>query len=101
MNIPSKLLICGKEHKVIIDKESSGGWFDEGKVAIGIGTKYPAEVPEILLHEIIEAIYAIRNLRYTKQHAQPDNGDYIFVFDHELFEQSVKDIAAALKGIKF
>ena len=101
MTIPKSISICGKLHKVVIDKESSGGWFDEAKVAIGIGTKYPAEVPEILLHEIIEAIYAIRNLRYAKQHANPDNGDYLFSYDHEQHEQAVKDIAAALKGIKF
>lgn len=100
IKIPSEILICGKTHKVHIDKTTSGGWFDEGKAAIGIGTQYPADVPEILLHEIIEATLAIRNMRYARQRVTPDNGDYIFVFNHESFEQAVKDIAAALKGIK-
>lgn len=100
-SLPKSIPICGKAHKLILNREEGGGWFDEAKCAIGVGSKYPADVPEILLHEIIEATFAVRNLRYARQRGEIDNGDYIFVFDHEAFEQSVKDIAASLKGIKF
>lgn len=101
MNIPKEMVICGKPHRVILDKNKGGGWFDEARCEVGIGTKYPKEVPEILLHEVIESVFAIRNLRYVRERAETDNGDYAFIFNHELFEQAIKDIAFSLKGIKF
>lgn len=100
-NIPKTILICGREHKVIVDKNSGGGWFDEAKCQIGVGTKYPNEVAEIILHEVIEAVLSVRNMRYTKQRADIDNGDYLFCYNHEDFQNSILDIAQALKGIKF
>lgn len=99
--LPSQLVICGKPHKVIIDPSGSYGSFDEGKAEIVIGTSHKLDVPEILLHEVIEAVLAIRNMRYVTQRAEPTNGDYRFFYNHEEFEQSVRDIAAAIKGIKF
>jgi hypothetical protein len=100
-NIPKSITICGKPHSVKLDKEFSGGSFNEANASIVIGTAHKLDVPEILLHEVIEAVFAIRNMRYITQRAEPDNGDYRFMFNHEEFEQAVRDIAAALKGIKF
>jgi hypothetical protein len=100
-NIPKSITICGKPNKVIQDKSGNGGAFDEGKGIIVIGTANPLDVPEILVHEVVEAVLVTRLMRYAIERSQPENGDYIFVFNHDQFEIACKDIAAALKGIKF
>jgi hypothetical protein len=101
MKIPKTINLCGQTYKIRMDPNSTGGTFSEGKKIIEIGTAWPADVPENLLHEVIEGILAIRNARYTVERVNPDNGDYIFVFKHDQYEQLIKDIAAALKGIEF
>ena len=101
MRIPRKILICGTEHKVITDPTYNGGDWDGDKKTITIGTSCPADVAENLLHEIVEACAATRDLRYAIEREVVDNEHYLFSFDHNKYEQLVKDIAAALKGISF
>lgn len=101
MKIPSEIEICGKKNKVILDPSDNGGAFDENKCVIVIGTGIKADVPEVLLHEIIEAVFTTRLMRYALERAQAENGDYMFVFNHDQFELACKDIAVALRGIKF
>ncbi len=101
MKIPTEITICGIKHKVILEPDNNGGWFNEGKKAIGIGVVRKDDIPEVILHEVLESIMAIRNMRYAKERAEPDNGDYLFSFNHDQFEQFVKDAVAALRGIKF
>ena len=101
MTIPKTITICGKPNRVLLDKKHSGGSFDENKAVICIGTASPADIPEILVHEIFEAVLCVRNMRYAIQRSEPENGDYRFVFNHDEFELACKDVAAALKGVHF
>ena len=101
MRLPKSILICGIPYKVVLDPESNGGGVDYQKATVTIGTEHPAEVPEVLLHEVMEATMVIRNLRYALEREDCTNDDYIFNFNHKEYEQFVKDVAASMKGISF
>lgn len=96
MKIPKKIIICGKEFKIILDKKKSGGSFTFSDCTIIIGGLYPEDIPNIFLHEVIEAIFAERGMRY-KLYNDSQNQDYRFVFNHQEFENAIFDVAYALK----
>ena len=100
MKLPKKINICGIEHKVITTKERFAGEWDREKRTIKIGTGIEGDILENFLHEVIEAITSIRDLRYALEKEETSNEDYRFSFNHKEFEQMVKDVAAALKGLK-
>ena len=101
LKIPSSILICGIPYKVKVDPSHDGGEFSEEDRTIIIGTSNPDKVSNIFLHEVIESIAAIRDLRYIKQRAEVNNGDYLFSFGHDSYEQLIADVAASLAGISF
>jgi hypothetical protein len=88
-------------YKVKANSSHNGGNFAEAEQLIEVGTQWPADVPENLLHESIEGIMSVRGLRYALEKVEPDSSDYVFVFNHAQFEQLIKDVAAALKGVNF
>jgi len=101
MKIPSKIFVCGVNYTVKKDPGCVGGSFDTEKAEIVIGTRVPHDVADTFLHEVIELVYATRNMRYIRQVPEQDNGDYIFHYSHEEHYHAIADIAAALKGIRF
>ena len=101
MKLPHTVQICGKTYKVIPLKDSNGGYFDEAKCEIGVGVQYPKDTAENLLHECLEGILAIRDLRYALEKAEPTSGDLLFSFSHKDYENAIKDLVCALKGIHF
>lgn len=98
--LPKAVNICGVQYRVRQDRRATGGAFDIEKAEIVIGTRVPHDVLDTFLHEVIEGIYAVRNMRYAKQVADPDNGDYVFHYNHEEHHHAMADIAAALKGLR-
>lgn len=101
MKLPNKITVCGVSYRVKKDRTCTGGAFDTEKAEIVIGTRVPHDVADTFLHEVIELVYATRNMRYVKPVPDPDNGDYVFHYSHEEHHQAIADIAAALKGIRF
>lgn len=101
MRLPKTISICGIPHRVISSKEESGGGWDQAKRIITIDTSVPADVPEILLHEVIEATMAIRDIRYALEREEASNEDYKFVMNHKEFDQMVKDVTSSLRGLRF
>lgn len=101
MKLPAHILVCGNKYTIKKDPTSNGGSFDTYSRVIVIGTIDKHKTPAIFLHEITELVYALRNIRYIKQVSEPDNGDYLFVCNHEQFDLASEDIAAAIKGIRF
>jgi len=101
MKIPETIIICGQPHKVILDPTSNGGGFDCVKREITIGTEDPKEIEENLVHEVCEAILAIRDYRYVTERGELDNSDYRFFFNHKEFELFARDLAIALHGLSF
>ena len=99
MKLPKYLVVCGEKYIVKQDTQSNGGSFDTFKREIVIGTIDKPKVLAVLLHEVTELVFSIRNLRYTKQVVDPDNGDILFSFDHEQFNQAMEDVAATLKSV--
>jgi NADH:ubiquinone oxidoreductase subunit F (NADH-binding) len=97
MQLPKKILLCGNTYKIKYNKKHDGGSWNGNEIEVGTLDK--KQILENLLHEIIEAIFAIRDMRYIRQVDEPGNDDYIFVFTHKEFQLAVKDIAAALKKI--
>jgi hypothetical protein len=99
MQIPTQVNICGKPFKVVKINKSNGGYFDEAKGEIGIGIMHKADISENIIHECLEGILAIRDLRFALEKADPQSGDLVFVLNHQQFEQAVKDLASALRGL--
>lgn len=95
-----KIKILGKEWTIKYEKSRSGGEFWGDKFEIIVGTKYPKDIPDILYHEIIEAILTERGLRYNR-YSQAANSGYMFVFDHKEFENLIVDISSVLYNFKY
>jgi hypothetical protein len=100
MKIPKTVCLCGKLFKIEKDPTSGGGWFRCDTQTISVGTKFPERIPEIFLHEIIETIFALRDMRYY-QNTTRENGDLLFNFNHKEFTAAILDISCALGEIKF
>ena len=99
MKLPNKILICGIEHKVVLDPGHCGASYDEGTKTIEVGTQYPDDVFENFLHEVVEATLALRDMRYALEREELSNYDYMFAFGHKEFEHFVKDLSCSLKGM--
>jgi hypothetical protein len=97
MKIPNKVPICGRMYKIRTNSKTFEGSFSEADQCITVGTAFPPDIPEILLHEIVEATCAIRNIRYVAERGEPDNGDYRFMFNHDEFENMIKDVTESMK----
>ena len=101
MRLPKSVNICGKTIAVVSDKTHDGGSFDEETNTIEIGTRDPDEVAENLVHEVGEAIMAIRDFRFVPEREEKENGDYRFFLSHTDWQLFAKDLAIALRGISF
>ena len=97
VKLPKKVIIAGREYKVEVVKGKGGGHFDSSKPLITIGTAFTQETPGVFLHEVAEALLAERRLRYQINHNPLSNGDYLFVMNHDQFEDFIFDLAYALK----
>jgi hypothetical protein len=100
MQIPKTVLLCGKIFKIKTDPLSGGGWFRASPPVICVGTKFPERIPEVFLHEIIETVFALRDMRYYQNTGQ-ENGDILFNFNHKEFTAAVLDISCALQQLNF
>lgn len=94
--LPKTVNICGSDCKVELDKNSSGGEYRFHDGRIKIGTQKPKSVVEIFLHEVIEGILHERGHRYTKY--EDINDGIVFTFNHNEFENWVKDLSAAIQS---
>ena len=97
MKIPKTIIICGQPW-TIKQVRGGGGDFDSETRTITVGI-HPMkdDTLEIFLHEIIECIMSMRDVRYKNNH-QGDNDSIRFVISHAEFQQVVHDIAASLRG---
>ena len=100
MKLPGKVIIYGREWKVVKDPKSNGGnSVTAPRPEIHVGTKEKSRIPEIFLHEVIESILMDNCLRFRAPHVNSDNGDYVFIFNHQQFENIVPQIVLALKDV--
>lgn len=97
MRLPKKVIIAAREWDITENKKDGGGKFFGSEYKIEIGTKYKKDIPGVFLHEVAEAILAEKCLRFNNGHSPATNGDYLFVMNHEQFEQFIFDLAYALK----
>lgn len=96
LKIPKSVVISGKRWKVVVDPKNGGGWFDGAKNIISIGTKYPQDISDIFIHEVLECILTENNLRYSLGRTPKENGDLIFSFNHKEFEAVCANLAFTL-----
>ena len=101
MRLPKSVDICGKRVTVVANKEHDGGSFNQATYTIEIGTSDPGEVSENLLHEIGEAIMAMRDFRFAPEKEELENGDYRFFLNHADWQLFAKDLSIALRGVSF
>lgn len=98
--LPKSIILAGVEWDIVQCKEEYGGSFVNATHTIEIGTTVKKNIPIIFLHEVIEAIMAIRCHRY-RIYDSSTNEKILFSFNHAQFENMIMDISMALKGIKF
>lgn len=101
MTLPKSVIIAGKTWKIVLDKKERGAWYSGDKQEIHIGLKNVTQEHTRInfLHEVIEAIFSERLLRYKLPYTGADNGHYLFVMNHLQFENAVVDIGLALKEV--
>jgi len=98
MKLPKIVLIAGREWTIKLDPKDGGGSFDGTKNIITIGTKYEQDILPTFLHEIIEAMLAEGNYRYSIYANEPMQ-NFRFVFDHEDFDRIINELSGILKGV--
>jgi hypothetical protein len=89
-------VIAGKKWKVKTTDKNGGGWFDAAKATISISKKYPQDIGDIFIHEVLESIIVERNCRYKLSRTPQENGDLMFIMNHREFEVICSDLAYAL-----
>ena len=94
MKLPSKVFIAGAEWTVRQSSKKGGGWFRTADRTIFVGTEAPKHVLHIFLHEVLEAIFVMRNLRFEGY-----SEDYLFSFDHKGLVNVTHDLEMALKDV--
>ena len=98
MKLPKTVFLGGRKWKIIKNrKHSGGGTFDCSISEIGIGTKSKKHIPEVLIHEIMEASCAERGYCYNRNGVMEDSGHMLFCMDHQQLKNLCADIALALK----
>jgi len=98
--IPKKLIICGKTYSVIKSPKNGGGSFSCGSQKILVGTKWTKEVQhDVLIHEVLETILAEKSLRFSREVEEKTNGDYLFTFDHDRFDEICSELSYILRQI--
>lgn len=97
MKLPKFVNICGHKVPVLTDPDRGDGEYDMTSKIITIGTASPASVPEIFLHEVLEAILHERGHRFSLY--TEGNDQLRFVLTHLEFENVCKDILAAFPKI--
>lgn len=94
MKIPKTMRIMGYEWKITVDKNKAGGSFDCGKKEIIVGSA-DGEEEETLLHELMEAILAMLNMRFVGPEGSMEYRFFMthtdFVNFHHVLYQAFKD----------
>lgn len=94
------IYICGRKTKIEYKKQGYSSW-NEATNTITIDKFLTKEEQFLaLIHEIMEAIFSIRNMRYSLETQEPDNGDYLFSFNHKEFNLAMEDFANTIKQLK-
>jgi hypothetical protein len=100
MKLPKTVIIGGREWTVTTDPKMNGASASSSHQRIVIGTKDGKESGyQNFLHEVIESVLDERMLRFQLPYENVTNGNYVYVFNHAQFEEAIKDIYLALKGI--
>lgn len=102
-SLPKKVIICGKSYSIIYIKDDTGASGNATTCRIKVGCGYNCSkhyVIDSLIHEISELIHLENYHSYSKGCKCNDipNGDRIFVFNHDGFEQHTRQLIGALRN---
>ena len=100
---PARIYLAGRwwDLKWIDNRKSKStpsGSFDGIANLITIEIQNPQYTPQILMHEIIEALFAMRSLRWRGPYSG-SQGDYLFVMNHEQLDSLAIDLVAAVASL--
>ena len=96
ITLPKTIQICGRIFSMDRVKDKFGGEFSLSPQTIEWDAKHQDGADETMLHEIAEIILTYRRRRFHKS-CCTDQGDLLFVFDHDGFEQFINDLLTSLK----
>jgi hypothetical protein len=98
--LPKSLNIGGVTWSIKVNKEVNGGSFSWHDHTINIGKLTLDRQFNTLIHEVCEIIMVNHTSRYQKCLCEVDNGDYMFIMDHNLFSIFADELSGILKEIK-
>ena len=99
MTIPESVTIIGLTWKIKRTKKHNGGSFNASTRIIEVGGTDEEVVFSIFLHEIVEVVYAMLDMRYRSSHDETNSGNIMFAFSHKDFDRATEEIAAILRGL--
>lgn len=98
MRFPEKVVIDGREWKIVLNKNTNGANFLPYKRKISIGTAEDVGL-ENFIHETLEVIMQY-NLAVFFNHNKPtENGDRMFVMNHQKFEKICSDFGMVIRTL--
>ncbi len=97
MKLPKHIQICGLKVQIVQAPNRVDGEYNCNTKVMTIGTGSPAQVPEIFMHEVLEAILYERGQRFSLY--TEGNDQLRFVLTHHEFENFVKDVIIAFPNI--
>ena len=95
MKLPTRVMIAGAKWKVVKEPWKSGARFSTNKQTIWMGTELKGYIFPMFIHELLEAICVMRDIRYQGN----DDNDYLFNMNHKEFKGICYDLALALKDV--
>lgn len=94
--MPKSVMICGKLTKIRYNlKRGCSLYWSEHVIIVGC-SEGKDDAIDGLVHEISECVHIELRQRFTK-HGNCENGDFLFVMDHDRFEQHNSLLVAALR----
>lgn len=102
MRFPKSVFIAGVDYKIAFDEKVRGGEFYWFKHLIKIEKGMSNERKFcVLIHEICEIVMIEKFMRFQKGiDGAVHNGDYMFIFNHDKFEDFTNDLAGIVRKMK-
>jgi len=99
-----KCTVGSRRYDIKFDKSKNGGFFDttgnKGSGLIEVGVKdvrTKEQILEVLTHEIVEAVLATDDKRWSHYTSTHDSRSHLFIFDHDYIDSLVRQVLTGLE----
>lgn len=96
--------VGSRRYNIKFDKDSNGGHFDttgsdgNGLIEVGVENNRTKEsILETLTHELVEAILATDNKRWSHFTSTHSSRSHLFIFDHDYIDSFTRQLLTGLE----